>query len=380
MATLAYQNEGCNPFLKKSPHLLCLENLGKSVSDIVIAFDSDYIIQYLNNKAVNMLNYREEELLGFHITEVFPKAQQDFVQILQQRVMEKQQVHDWRTCLSVKGRKQLPVSVSFSLLLEEDDDVGFVLIARDDRQLVQATDALKQKNTELETLIYKISHDLKGPLASVNGLFQLYDMPNNTVEDKANYVELVRKSTKKLEEKLLGLLELGLSKRENIEFKPIPVREKVNEILKEFDSFPGRDEVLFHITATEGLTIDTEEKLFHSVMQNLIENSIKYRKVNTDDAVTKISVRKYKDGIKIKVKDNGLGMDRDLQNRVFDMFYRGHNHTEGSGLGMFIVKTHVEKLGGEIGVKSSPQLGTEFWIYLPEQKSIDDKVKKLMVK
>lgn len=379
MASLVNQTEICNSFVQKLSHFPFLENIGKSVSDIVIAFDKNYIIHYLNDKAVKILNYREEELLGFHITEIFPKAQQDSVQMLQQQAMENQQVHDWRTCLNVKGKKQLPVSVSFSLLIEGNEDAGFVMIAKDDRQLVQATDALKQKNAELETLIYKISHDLKGPLASVNGLFQLYDMPNNTPEVKENYIELIRKSTKKLEEKLLGLLELGLSKRENIEFKHIPVREKIDEILKDFNSFPGRDEVLFHITATEGLTIETEEKLFHSVMQNLIENSIKYRKVNTDDAVTKVSVRKYKDGIKIKVKDNGLGMDRDLQKRVFDMFYRGHSHTEGSGLGMFIVKTHVEKLGGEIGVKSSPQLGTEFWVYLPEQKSIDDKIRKIFV-
>lgn len=380
MASLVNHTETCNSFVQKSSHFLFIENIGKSVSDIVIAFDRNYIIHYLNDKAVKMLNYGEEELLGLHITEIFPKSQQDSVQMLQQQAMEKQQVHDWRTCLSVKGKKQLPVSLSFSLLKEYDDDSGYVMIAKDDRQLVQATDALKQKNAELETLIYKISHDLKGPLASINGLFQLFDMPDNTAEVKENYINLIRKSTKKLEEKLLGLLELGLSKRESIEFESIPVREKIDEILKEFDSFPGRDEVLFHITATDGLTIDTEEKLFHSVMQNLIENSIKYRKVNTDDAVTKVSARKYKDGIKIKVKDNGLGMDRDLQKRVFDMFYRGHSHTEGSGLGMFIVKTHVEKLGGEIGVKSSPQLGTEFWVYLPEQQSIDKKIRKMMLK
>jgi len=379
MATLAHQIQESNNTMVSSTHYNFLSNIGRSVSDIVIAFDNNFIIHYLNDKAAMMTNYSEEELMGFHISELFPKSQQDSVQILQQQAMENQQVHDWRTCLSVKGKKQLPVSVSFSLLAGADDEAGFVMIAKDDRQLVQATDALKQKNAELETLIYKISHDLKGPLASVNGLFQLYDMPENTKEAKGNYIDLIRKSTKKLEEKLLGLLELGLSKRDNIEFKPIPVKEKVNEILKEFDSFPGRNEVLFHITATEGLTIDTEEKLFHSVMQNLIENSIKYRKANTDDAVTKVSVRKYKDGIKIKVKDNGLGMDRDLQKRVFDMFYRGHSHTEGSGLGMFIVKTHVEKLGGEIGVKSSPQLGTEFWVYLPEQKTVDEKIKNLVI-
>ena len=380
MATLVTNINECSNSNKNASYNSFIENIGKSVSDIVVAFDNDFFVSYANESAAKLLNYKAEELLGFHISELFPKSQQDSVQVLQQSAMENQQVHDWRTCFSVKGKKQLPVSVSLALMIDGDYESGLVMIAKDNRQLVQATDALKQKNAELETLIYKISHDLKGPLASVNGLFQLYDMPGHTQEQKDHYIGLIKKSTKKLEEKLLGLLELGLSKREDIKFEAIPVREKIDEILNEFESFPGRNEVLFHTTATEGLTIETEEKLFHSVMQNLIENSIKYRKSHTDDAVTKISVRKYKDGIKIKVKDNGLGMDRDLQKRVFDMFYRGHSHTEGSGLGMFIVKTHVEKLGGEIGVKSSPQLGTEFWVYLPEQKAIDSKIRQMMVR
>jgi len=362
-----------------SYHHRILETIGESLSDIMIAFDNSYMINYMNDKALQTLKYNREDLLGCHISELFPKSQQETVQVLQQEALENRPVQERRTCLRVKGRKQLPVSASLALLISGNYESGFIMIAKDNQHLIQVTEALKQKNKELETLIYKISHDLKGPLASINGIFQLMDLQNNTAEDQQNYLDLIRKSTKKLENKVVGLLELGLSERDNLQFKPLSIKEKIEEIISEFDQFPGREEVFFHITATDGLMVDTEEQLFHSIMQNLIENSIKYRKVNTDDSVTKISARKYKDGIKIKVKDNGLGMDRDLQNRVFDMFYRGHNHTEGSGLGMFIVKTHVEKLGGEIGIKSSPQLGTEVWLYLPQQNTRDTKIRKLLV-
>lgn len=352
------------PEIYEAPFNPC-ECIGKSISDMVISFDQNFIVTYLNEKAAQLLNYKQEELIGFHIIELFPKSQLEFLEILLQEVLEKRQIYNRRSCFSVRGKKQLPVSISFSSIAQ-DDSTNFIMIAKDDRQLVKATEELKKKNAELETLIYRISHDLKGPLASMNGLFQLIELEPDNVEATQNYMQLIKKSAKRLEEKLLGLLELGLAKKDEIEYTSIPVREKLEEIITDFQSFPGKDKVIIHLTATESFNFYTEEKLFQSVMQNLIENSIKYRKPNISDAVTKVSVRKYKDGIKIKVKDNGLGMDKDLQKRAFDMFYRGHNHTEGSGLGMFIVKTHVEKLGGEIGIKSTPQMGTEVWLYLPD--------------
>jgi PAS domain S-box-containing protein len=355
------------------------ECIGKSVSDMVISFDHNFIVTYLNEKAAQLLNYKQEELIGFHIIELFPKSQLEFLEVLLQEALEKRQIYNRRSCFCVRGKKQLPVSISFSSIAQ-DDNTSFIMIAKDDRQLVRATEELKKKNAELETLIYRISHDLKGPLASMNGLFQLMELEADNPEAIQNYMQLIKKSAQRLEEKLLGLLELGLAKKDGVEYTSIPVREKLKEIIADLQPFPGKDKVIIHLTATESFNFHTEEKLFQSIMQNLIENSIKYRKPNIEDAVTKVSVRKYKNGIKIKVKDNGLGMDKDLQKRAFDMFYRGHNHTEGSGLGMFIVKTHVEKLGGEIGIKSTPQMGTEVWVYLPDPTLQNKNYDKLVVK
>ncbi|WKN43840.1 sensor histidine kinase [Tunicatimonas pelagia] len=106
-----------------------------------------------------------------------------------------------------------------------------------------------------------------------------------------------------------------------------------------------------------------------NVLRGVLENSIKFRKTSTNDTVIKVSVRTYKEGIKIKVKDNGLGMDRTMQQRAFDMFYRGHGHVKGSGLGLYIAKNAIEKIGGEITLKSQPFLGTEVSIYVPDEAS-----------
>jgi signal transduction histidine kinase len=165
------------------------------------------------------------------------------------------------------------------------------------------------------------------------------------------------------------LLEIGLSASNKINFSNFNVRECIEDVMKSFEGYPGSKEVILLLSSNKDLDITTEEKTFRSIMQNLIENSIKYRKRNINDAVTKISARRYKSGIKIKVKDNGQGMDKQVQSRAFDMFYRGNQGSEGSGLGLFIVKSNIERLGGEIKIKSRADHGTEMWVYLPTAKT-----------
>jgi len=97
----------------------------------------------------------------------------------------------------------------------------------------------------------------------------------------------------------------------------------------------------------------------------LVENGIKYHSPRNHASFLKISAKNARGGLDLIVKDNGEGMDKSVLDRAFDMFFRGNQSSSGSGLGLFIVKTNVEKLGGELKVKSKPKEGTEVRIYLP---------------
>ena len=147
----------------------------------------------------------------------------------------------------------------------------------------------------------------------------------------------------------------------------VALRPLLESVVDEFDHYPDRAEVFIHLTANQQLQVTTDERVVASTIRNVLDNSIKFRKTNASDSVIKISARSYKNGIKIKVKDNGLGMDRNMQRRAFDMFYRGHEHTKGSGLGLFIVKSNVEKIGGTVEIKGQPFLGTEVCVYIPNR-------------
>ena len=335
------------------------------IEDIVIFFDLDLKVVSVNNQACQSLNQKEENLRGVHISSLFLKRQRKFIDQLLNDIAEKESLSNYETRLKVRGKKSLPVSVSLSRVRGMFGSKGFLLIGRDIRHLLLATDALKQKSQELETLIYRVSHDLKGPLASVTGLFQLLEHEEETLETLKYYLNLIQNSTSKLENALSGLLETRSSTDGDSQHQEFNIRSSIEAVVATFEGYPGYEDVILLVSANRELTINTEAEAFRSILQNIIENSIKYRKHYACDSVTKISARKHRNGIKIKIKDNGQGMSRQVQNRAFDMFYRGNQTSKGSGLGLFIVKSNVEKLGGEVRIKSRIDHGTELWIYLP---------------
>ncbi len=342
-----------------------VDSLLKSIVDMLVIFDKNFNIQSVNTKACQLLNQHQFDLIGQPIDVLFPKSQRKFLAKLQYDILFDEHLYNLETQFKASKKKNLPVSLSFSVLKSNNTTTGYLLIAKDLKQFLLATDTLKQKNKELKTFVYRVSHDLKGPLASITGLLELLEQEEESVETFKYYMQLIKTSSQKLEKTLTGLLELGVSSNKGPAYSKINLKACIEDVANSFEGYPGRNQMDMLISVNNELEINTEEKTFRSVIQNLMENSIKYRKPEADDAVTKVSARKYRNGIKIKVKDNGQGMSRQVQSRAFDMFYRGNQGSEGSGLGLFIVKSNVERLGGEIRIKSQPGHGTEMWIYLP---------------
>lgn len=344
-----------------------ITSLVKGIADVVLIFDHDYRVIYANELAGEMLSAVPEDLVGLHIYDFFPNNQSEFLQYLLQETMEKEQVYNRRTQFQTERGQKIPVSVSFSILSMDEELEGYMLIAKDNSQLVQATDALKQKNEQLERIFYRMSHDLQGPLASIQGILELTRLEDTSAQETDTYIKHIQASTEKLKHTLDSLMQLQYTNEQESTITEVPLRPAVESVVDEFDHYPGREEVLIHITANPKLQVSSDQQVIAGIIRNLIENSIKFRKTNTTDSVIKVSVRQHKNGVKIKVKDNGLGMDRTMQQRAFNMFYRGHEHTKGSGLGLFIVKSNVEKLGGTVEIKGQPFLGTEVCIYIPDR-------------
>ncbi len=339
----------------------------EDISDMCIVVDNTFHIRYTNQKTSQVTKQKIENLTGQHLQKLFPKKQAAFLSSLIDKLYFTDKVYNIATFFKVIGQKSIPVSMSVSPFTDKDRRVGFFIIARDTIEIDNINNSLQEKNKEVETFVYRVSHDLKGPLASVRGLLELVEREGDDLNVLKHYMQLIKKSTQKLETTLNGLLEIGLSGNRKTSQNTFPVRECIDDVLRSFEGYPGIKDVIMLVSVNQDLQIHTEEKTFRSILQNLIENSIKYRKIKADDSVVKISARIYKEGIKVKVKDNGQGMDKDILHKAFDMFFRGNHSAEGSGLGLFIVKSNVQRLGGELKVNSRVAHGTETCIYLPDR-------------
>ncbi|MFI5150730.1 MAG: PAS domain S-box protein, partial [Bacteroidia bacterium] len=227
----------------------------------------------------------------------------------------------------------------------------------------KAEQLLQEKISDLNAFIYKASHDLGGPLASMMGLIYLSEDKNRDPDIK-QYLSLIRLSLDKMNGLLRDLVSTVSITNENLSIGKVDLRSMVEHILDSQHYTSGFESVEFRLRIRKGIQFRTDKRFVYPILSNLIINAMKYRKP-LRGAYVDVSVVKYKKGIMLKVKDNGIGIPKPIQDKVFEMFYRGTSHSTGSGLGLYIVKTSVQKLSGTIHVQSIPKKGSVFSVYLP---------------
>lgn len=222
---------------------------------------------------------------------------------------------------------------------------------------------LVETNQELDTFFYKASHDLKGPLASVMGIVNLARLENvDPLNEK--YYTMIETSVKRLDRTLLDLIELARTRKGTSKLSQINMMTMVQEILHSLRHLPDFGSINFEVKIDHLLEFKADKVLVLSVFQNLIHNAINY--CNQDSPYVKIKVEKEEDGIILEVSDNGPGIPDAIRDKVFEMFYRGHPDSTGSGLGLFIVKNALEKMKGSISFVSKVGKGTTFTVHIPK--------------
>ncbi len=243
------------------------------------------------------------------------------------------------------------------------------------KESVESTKKLRAKNKELDTFVYKASHDLKGPLASTLGLVNVM---KQEIQDPLSlkYIDLVKESTVRLDSILMDLLQVTRLKQGALEVAPIDFDHLINEVTKSLHHDPGYKAVHIRLFVEQLKKFYSDRKLITSVLQNLIDNAIKYRNPEERFPYIYISVTDQKDGMKVRIIDNGLGIPKELQQKVFDMFFRGHEKSQGTGLGLYIVSNTIEKLGGRIKMESDEGKGTHFTLFLPSKPAPKDQKKE----
>lgn len=343
-----------------------LKSIFEGIVDMLIIFDAQMIIKEVNHKVVELLGFDESDLIGQPLSSLFSSGEKKTIKHIKTKLAKQGFLYNQETSFRQANGDILPVSLSLSQLKDNhNEEQGFILIAKDLKHILLTANALKQKNEELKTLVYKVSHDLKGPVASVIGLLNLVDMAEDDLPTIRNYLLHVRSSLNKLNHTIVSLLEYSLSAQPDYEVNSLYLKDLIAEVIQSYASFPGKNQVTIQLEMAEDLCVKTGKKLLISVFQHLIENAILYRATFKKHALLKITASRQGKNIVLIFKDNGCGMDKHVAERAFDMFYRGTQTSTGSGLGLFIAKSNIERLGGEISLSSKVGLGTEIRLLLP---------------
>ncbi|CAN5180070.1 hypothetical protein BH11BAC6_BH11BAC6_09490 [soil metagenome] len=230
-------------------------------------------------------------------------------------------------------------------------------------QREKITADLLQRNNDLEQFTYIVSHNLRSPVANIIGLSEMLTDIDLDNETKADIITGLTVSSEKLDGVIMDLNHVLQVKHGISENKiPICMPGLVKDILTSISGMVEKEKAEINFDFTEADEITTTKSYLYSIFYNLITNSIKYRQPLISP-VLEIKSCKLGNKLTIIFSDNGLGIDLlKKREQVFGLYKRFHPHIEGKGMGLFMVKTQVELLGGKINIESEINKGTTFKI------------------
>ncbi len=264
-----------------------------------------------------------------------------------------------------------PVNLFVSLTLTAVSIYQLMLINREiDKNRLAITDELKLKNedlqksnTELDHFVYSTSHDLKAPLSSISGLINIAKIEIKD-EKSIDYFDMIDGRIDKLNLFIKDIIDLSRNSRLELVKEEVDISLLIENAIENNRYMENANSIEFKKNIEKSNSYYLDRARLEVVLNNLISNAIKYHK-KTGDRWIEVSVKRLKTNVRIVIKDNGVGISKEHHKKVFDMFYRGHEESEGSGLGLYIVSDVVKKMKGEIILKSEEGQGTEMTINIP---------------
>jgi signal transduction histidine kinase len=217
---------------------------------------------------------------------------------------------------------------------------------------------------ELDAFVYSASHDLIAPLKSVMGLVELARRQNNQ-EELGSYIDHIEQSIKKLEDVIINMIQYSQNSSLEVKHEGVDLYELIQECLADIKFLPGMEMMSFELNLNKDTIVMSDRSRLKIILNNLIGNSVKYRDDRKNSNRVRITFEKEETIWKLEIYDNGIGIDEKYLNRVFEMFYRATGRSQGSGLGLYIVKETVERLHGNVHVESEKDEWTKFTIEIP---------------
>jgi PAS domain S-box-containing protein len=349
--------------IKKNETLLT--QLFQNVPMAVVMLDESGKVFQVNRGFEQMFGFERTELRGRNLNDFIVPDELRNEGIDLNNLIAQHQVVSIETIRRHRSGKLVNVILCGVPVKMENETIGIYGVYVDITDRKKVEEELKIRNTELDNFVYKVSHDLRAPLSSVLGLVNLARLPGNT-DNPMDYIDIIGEKVAALDHFIGDVLSHSKNLKMEVNIDRVDLGKIIDQTFTDLSYLEGAKNMRRTIKI-EGIEFYSDHWRISEIFRNLISNAIKYRQLinNNPEVTIKIHVDHLR--ADISFADNGIGIEEKNLNRIFDMFYRATEQSDGSGIGLYIVKNAVEKLGGQISVASKPEHGTRFNIILPNR-------------
>jgi PAS domain S-box-containing protein len=339
--------------------------LFQNVPMAVVMLDEAGKVFQVNRGFEQMFGFERSELRGRNLNDFIVPEELRNEGIDLNNLITSNQVVSIETIRKHRSGKHVNVILCGVPVMLENQTIGIygVYIDITDRKSVE--EELKVRNIELDNFVYKVSHDLRAPLSSVLGLVNLARLPGNT-DNPMDYIDIIGEKISALDHFIGDVLSHSKNLKMEVNIGRVDLNKIIDQTFTDLGYLEGAKEMK-RCVKIEGIDFYSDHWRISEIFRNLISNAIKYRQLYNKSPEVTIKVNIDHLRADISFADNGIGIEERNLAKIFEMFYRATEQSDGSGIGLYIVKNAVEKLGGQISVASKPEQGTRFNILLPNR-------------
>ena len=364
--------------IKSHLELTKLSLVASKTNNSVLIADKDWRIEWVNEGFIKLMGYTLQEASGKRPSQLLHnhKTNRKTYELLEPKLLQGEPI-SFEVLNVKKSGEEVWVNVEISPILDDKGAIcQFVEVQTDITALQKSKIELStlakdlySRNSDLQQFTYIVSHNLRSPVANTLGLANLLITTNKNSELYETLLTNLQQSVRQIDT-VLNDMNTILSIRDskhNIEQEAVNVSEVFEQALLSLQKQVEKSGGQIKNEIPANLAVKAYKAYVYSIFYNLLSNAIKYR---SEERPLQVQVRCLENsdkGALLSFSDNGSGFDlAKAKNQVFKLYKRFHTNKKGSGIGLYLIKTHLEVMGGHIEVNSEVGKGTEFQIYLPK--------------
>ncbi len=351
-----------------------LRLITENTSDGVAVIENGKL-SYVSPSYMRLLNYSKEVYLNFTPDDIYDKFHpEDLVKV-------KPFIKD---CLS-KQMKEFKYEMRFrdsygnyhwredsaNVIYDENGRYSkYIVVTRDisarkesDKEKNRLYEITEKQNQKLINFTHIVSHDIRSHTSNLAMILDLFEQTNDPDEQK-EYFTMLKKSTNKLSDTIFFLNEtVAIQSGGKNDFVILNLKKEIEHTILGINAIIKSNKAIININVAENIEVKVTQSYFESIIFNLLTNAIKYKSKDKSPIID-ITASLQNEEVVLKISDNGLGIDLEKnRDKVFGMYKTFHGNSDAVGLGLFMVKNHIESMGGRVEIESEVGKGTTFTLY-----------------